>query len=107
MRGGCGAPEFSQQEIAKTRWICSTAKMQTFELHPLDDGFELSGGQLQAPMVFHGEESRDAIHFAEFLSQREGGVLRIFDALGELTETRRFKPDLSTPKTGGLHRRRP
>jgi hypothetical protein len=77
--------------------------MQTFELHPLDDGFELSGGQLQAPMLFHGEESRDAIHFAEFLSQKEGGVLRIFDALGELIETRRFKPNLSTPNIGGLH----
>ena len=81
--------------------------MQIFELHALEDDFELSGGQLQAPMLFHGEESRDAIHLAGFLSQKEGGVLRIFNALGELIETRRVKPNLSTPNIGGLHGRTP
>ena len=71
--------------------------MHALELHAVKGGFELRGEPLVKPMVFHGEDSHPAIQMVRFLCQIESGELRIFDADGELIETRRFEPLRSAP----------
>ena len=71
--------------------------MHALELHALEDGFELRGEPLVKPMVFHGDDSHPAIQMARFLCQIEDGELRIFDADGELIETRHLPSLRSSP----------
>lgn len=102
------SPELSQgkesAKIVKTRPRWSTAKMHTFELRPVENGYELRGGQLSKPMVFLEPEPRPAVHLVGFLSQKLGSELRIFDAAGEVTETRHYEPVVPIPgAVGGLH----
>ena len=66
--------------------------MHTFELRPMENGFELRGGQLPEPMVFHDIEPRPAVHLVGFLSQKVGGELRILNAAGEVIQTRHYEP---------------
>jgi hypothetical protein len=91
-------------ENAET-WLCpSTAKMHTFELRPFENGFELRGGHLPEPMIFRDVEPRPAVHLVGFLSQKFGSELLIFNAAGEVIQTRRFEPVLPIPgAVGGLH----
>jgi len=78
--------------------------MHTFELRPVPSGFELRGGQLTEPMVFREDEPRPAVHLAGFLSQRDGGELRIFNAAGEVIVTRRYEAQMPmTGAVGGLY----
>lgn len=78
-------------------------KMHTFELRPVENGFELRGGQLSEAMVFREAEPRPAIHLVGFLSQKIGSELCIFDQAGEVIETRSFEPVLPMPcAVGGL-----
>ena len=44
------------------------------------------------PLIFRDAEPRPAIHLVGFLSQKIGSEVRIFDAVGELIETRRYEP---------------
>lgn len=79
-------------------------QMHAFELRPVENGYELRGGQLLEPMVFLEHEPRPAVHLVGFLSQKLGSELRIFDAAGQVTETRRYEPVLPIPgAVGGLH----
>lgn len=80
-----------QQEIAGIGFDWSTRKMHTFELRPVPDGFELRGGQLTETMVFCEDEPRPAVHLVGFLSQKDGGELRIFNAAGKVIMTRRYE----------------
>ena len=66
--------------------------MHTFDLRPVENGFELRGGQLPEPMVFRDAEPRPAVHLVGFLSQKLGSELRIFDVAGQVIETRRYEP---------------
>ncbi len=75
--------------------------MHIFELRPVDDGFELRGGQLQKSMVFHEVETRRAVHLVGFLSQKLGSELRVFNAAGEVVETRRYEPVVATSGAAG------
>jgi len=78
--------------------------MHTFELRPVDNGFELRGGQLLEPMIFHDLEPRPAVHLVGFLSQKLGSELRIFNAAGNVIEKRRFEAVVPIPRAvGGLH----
>jgi hypothetical protein len=78
--------------------------MHQFELRPLVNGFELRGGQLIEPMVFHENELRPAVHLAGFLSQKDGGELRIFNQAGEVIVTRRYEAVIPLDNAvGGLH----
>jgi len=43
----------------------------------------------RAPMIFHEDEPRPGIHLAGFLSQEEGSELRIFNAAGDVIESKR------------------
>jgi hypothetical protein len=82
----------------------STAKMHTFELRPVENGFELRGGPLSEPMIFRDVEPRPAVHLVGYLSQKLGSELRIFNAAGEVIQTRRFEPVLPIQgAVGGLH----
>jgi hypothetical protein len=74
--------------------------MYLFEVRPVHAGFELRGGQLTEPMVFHENEPRPAVHLAGFLSQKDGGELRIFNAAGEVIVTRRYEPQM--PMAGAV-----
>lgn len=66
--------------------------MDIFELRPLETGVELSGGKLEAPMVFcEADAEQRAINLVGFLSQRDGGVLRILDASGVVVATKEFR----------------
>ena len=47
--------------------------MHTFDLRPVDNGFELRGGHLPEPMFFHDIEPRPAVHHKKL-----GSELRIF-----------------------------
>jgi hypothetical protein len=77
--------------------------MHIFELRPVPAGFELRGGQLTEPMVFREDEPRPGIHLAGFLSQKEGGELRILGLAGEVLRTRRYEPVLPIERAvGGL-----
>lgn len=64
--------------------------MHLFEVRPVPGGFQLRGGQLTESMVFREDEPRPAVHLAGFLSQKEGGELRILSAVGQLVATRRY-----------------
>jgi hypothetical protein len=66
--------------------------MHTFELRPVENGFELRGGPLPEPMIFRDIEPRPAVHLVGFLSQKLGRELRIFNATGEMVQTRRYEP---------------
>lgn len=78
--------------------------MHTFEIRPVASGFELRGGQLTKPMVFHEREPRPAVHLAGFLSQKDGGELRIFNAAEEVTMTRHYESQRPISNAvGGLH----
>lgn len=78
--------------------------MHVFEVRPVLRGFELCGGPLTEPMVFREDEPRPAVHLAGFLSQEEGGELRIFDTTGEIVETRRYEAVMPmSGAVGGLH----
>ena len=77
--------------------------MHTLELRPVDNGFELRGGQLSEPMVFRDIEPRPAVHLVGFLSQKLGSELRIFNAADEVIQTRRYEAVLPIPDAvGGL-----
>jgi hypothetical protein len=66
--------------------------MDTFELRPLQDGLELRGGKLEEPMLFcEADAEQRAIHLVGFLSQRDGGFLRILDAVGAVVATKEFR----------------
>ena len=78
--------------------------MNTFELRPVNNGFELRGGQLPEPLVFHDIEPRPAVHLVGFLSQKPGSELRIFNAAGDVIEARRYEPVAPLRNAvGGLH----
>jgi hypothetical protein len=78
--------------------------MHTFELRPVNNGFELRGGLLPEPMIFRDVEPCPAVHLVGYLSQKLGSELRIFNAAGEVIQTRRFEPVLPIPgAVGGLH----
>lgn len=78
--------------------------MHAFELRPVENGYELRGGQLPDPMVFRDPEPRPAVHLVGFLSQKLGSELRIFDAAGQVVEARRYEPVVPLPgAVGGLH----
>jgi hypothetical protein len=62
---------------------------------------ELSGGKLEQPMVFREADSEQrAIHLVGFLSQRDGGFLRIFDTSGTVVATKEFRENAIA--TGGI-----
>jgi hypothetical protein len=78
--------------------------MHTFDLRPVENGFELRGGQLPEPMVFRDAEPRPAVHLVGFRSQKLGSDLRIFDAVGQVIQTRRYEPVVPMRGAiGGLH----
>lgn len=58
--------------------------MPVYEIDPIDGGFRLSGGQLEKPLDYLGHELPTVIGHVGFLAQKEGGLLRIFDATGEI-----------------------
>jgi hypothetical protein len=58
--------------------------MHTFELRPVEKGFELRGGPLSEPFVFRDIEPRPAVHLVGYLSQLYGSELLIFNAAGEV-----------------------
>jgi hypothetical protein len=73
-------------------------------LRPVENGFELRGGQLPEPMIFRDIEPRPAIHLVGYVSQKLGSDLRIFNATGKVIQTRRYEPVLPIPgAVGGLH----
>jgi hypothetical protein len=78
--------------------------MHAFELRPVEKGFELRGGQLSEPLVFHDIEPRPAVHLVGSLSQKLGSELRIFNAAGDVIETRRYEAVVPIRNAvGGLH----
>jgi hypothetical protein len=78
--------------------------MHTFELRLVENGFELRGGPLQEPLVFHEIDPRPAVHLVRFLSQKDGSVLRVLNAIGEVVHARRFEPVIPLRgSVGGLH----
>jgi hypothetical protein len=79
--------------------------MDKFELRPVPEGMELSGGKLEQPMVFREADSEQrAINVVGFLSQRDGGFLRIFEAAGTVVATKEFRENpIATSAVGGMH----
>lgn len=97
-------PECHRKQIVNIRVGWSTGKMHMFELRPVPDGFELRGGPLTETMVFWEDEPRPAVHLVGFLSQQDGGELRIFNADGEVIVTRRYEAVIPMDgAVGGLH----
>ncbi len=45
-------------------WRILSRGMHTFELRPVENGFELRGGQLPEPLVFRDVEPRPAVGLA-------------------------------------------
>jgi hypothetical protein len=58
-----------------------------YELRPNGSKVELTGGKLDESMTFDHQEY--ATRLVGFLSQRDGSVLRIFNAAGALVDTQR------------------
>jgi len=93
-RGWTGQLTYSQYRRECTR----------FELRLVENGFELRGGPLQEPLVFHEIDPRPAVHLVRFLSQKDGSVLRVLNAIGEVVHARRFEPVIPLRgSVGGLH----
>jgi hypothetical protein len=63
--------------------------MLTFELRETENGFALSGGQLESPLLYREQDPDAAIRLVGFLSQREGSDLRIHASNGRITTQRR------------------
>lgn len=80
------ATEFEVKPLSRPR--------DFYELRAIGRGFELRGGKLRMPMFYRETEPAPAIHLVGFLSQRDGSVLRVFDRVGQLIETRRFQPTI-------------
>ena len=72
-----------------------------FELRVIKSGIELSGGQLKGLLVFPAWKPERALRLVAFLSQEEGGVLRIFNAEGKLIKERRFEAGTLTANAVG------
>ncbi|MGI8957342.1 MAG: hypothetical protein ACR2II_10580 [Chthoniobacterales bacterium] len=77
--------------------------MNKFDLRPVEDGVGLRGGQLEGPMVFREADAEQrAIKLAGFLSQRDGGVLRVLDEAGVVVATKELRDNgLATSRTDG------
>jgi hypothetical protein len=76
-------------------YVKGSTAVHEFELRVIRNGIELSGGQLKGLLVFPECEPERALRLVRFLSQKEGGVMRIFNAEGKLIKERRF--DTATP----------
>lgn len=77
--------------------------MDAYKLRSIESGFELSGGKLGQPLIYRENEPAPAIHLVGFLSQRDGGELRMFDRDGVLVQTRFFQATIFMPgAVGGL-----
>ncbi len=77
--------------------------MHTFDLRPVNNGFELRGGQLTEPLIFLEADPQPAVHLVGFLSQKIGSELRIYDSGGKLLRERRYEPILPlSGAVGGL-----
>lgn len=72
-----------------------------FELRPVPDGFELRGGQLIETMVLCEAKLRPTVHLVGFLSQKDGGELRIFNAKDEVIQTRHYVAVIPISGGGG------
>ena len=89
--------------LVNGEFVAILSGMHTFELRPVENGFELRGGSLPEPMVFRDIEPRPAIHLVGYLSQLYGSELLVFNAAGEVIEARRFEPVVPMPgAVGGL-----
>ena len=62
--------------------------MHSFELRPGESGFELSGGRLPAPMAFGDFEMSPVLRLVGYLSAEDVSELSIFNANGDIVETR-------------------
>jgi hypothetical protein len=81
--------------------LSETKAVLDFELRQTHDGYILTGGQLPAPLSYPDMEH--AVRLVEFLSQKEGGELRIYGLDGKLTETqhRKAAPNMRTKDSPG------
>ncbi len=78
-------------------------RMHKYELHPGPEGLRLTGGPLQEPLDYPANDRAAAIHVVGFLSQRDGSILDIFDAGGQVVETQRREPSgVQIGAVGGL-----
>jgi hypothetical protein len=68
--------------------VISRASMHLFELRPVNSGFELSGGYLPTPMAFGDFEMLPVLRLVGYLSQHDVSELLIFNAEGDIIETR-------------------
>jgi hypothetical protein len=73
--------------------------MVIFELRKKGDGYELSGGQLTAPLQF---PEKDAFEYATrmvgFLAQVTGAELHVYDSRGMLAVTKTFREGVRPTK---------
>ncbi len=82
----------------------SILAMNKFDLRPVEGGgVELSGGKLDEPMVFREADAEQrAINLAGFMSQQDGGVVRVLDERGSLVATKEFRDNgLATSRMDG------
>jgi hypothetical protein len=81
-------------------YVKGSTMVHEFELRASKSGIELSGGQLKELLVLPKCEPERAFRLVRFLSQKKGGVLRIFNAEGKLIKERRF--DTGIPTAGAV-----
>jgi hypothetical protein len=84
--------------------VKGSTTVHEFELRVIKSGIELSGGQLKGLLVFPACEPERPLRLVRFLSQKEGGLLRIFNAEGKLLKERRFDAVIPTSDTDPLRR---
>jgi hypothetical protein len=77
--------------------------VEEYELRPVDERLELTGGMLKETLRFPAEDRDAAVRVVGSLSQRAGSVLRIFDTDGNEVETQRRDATVVLPgAVGGL-----
>lgn len=64
--------------------------MPIYEIDPIEGGYRLSGERLERPLDYVGQELQTVIGHVGFFAQKNGGILRIYDATGEMAVERMF-----------------
>jgi hypothetical protein len=72
--------------------------MLNFELREIENGFALTGGQLETPLLYREKDPDAAFQMVGFLSQQHGSELHVYGSDGALKLTQRREPAMPLEK---------
>jgi len=74
--------------------------MDVYEFRPVDNGYVLNGGRLDAPLHYPEKDAREyAQRMVGFLSQLNGAEFNVFDSAGVKIETKIYRHSIRPSKS--------